>query len=58
MTPAPNLPLIFHPRNAFSMGKSEHHSSEARGPIVTVKNSNDVPICTKLQNAITQIFAL
>ena len=39
------LPLFcpdFSPRNAFSMGRSEHSSNETRGPTVAVNSSNDV----------------
>jgi len=34
---------IFDPHNAFSMGRSKYCSNEARGMIVAVKSSNDVP---------------
>ena len=39
----PYFAPIFHPCNAFSMGRSKYHSNKARGPIVTVKSSNSVP---------------
>jgi len=35
---------IFQRRNAFSIGRSEHRSNEASGPIVAVKSSNDMAI--------------
>ena len=55
----PYFAPIVHPHNAFSMGMSKYRSNEVRGPIVAVKNSNDVarewlqPTSTKLQNAVT-----
>jgi len=42
MIPSPILPQ-FLPRNAFSMGRSKFRSNEARGPIVGVESSKDVP---------------
>jgi len=41
--PFPFFALMFHPRNAFSMGRSKYCSDEAHGPIVAVMSSNDVP---------------
>ena len=43
MTPSPILPPILLPRNVLSMGNSKYRSNEARGPIVAVESSNDVP---------------
>jgi len=41
--PSPNFAPVFHPRDAFSMRRFKHRCNEARGPIVAVKSSNDVP---------------
>jgi len=43
MTPFSYFAPIFHPRNAFLMGRSKYHSRKDRGPIAAVKSSNDVP---------------
>jgi len=43
MIPSPILPQFFYARTAFSMGRSKYRSNEARGPIVRVESSNDVP---------------
>jgi len=45
--PFSSVAPIFHPRNCIFYRKvrsSEHRSNEARGPIMEVKSSNDVPI--------------
>jgi len=52
MTPSPILPHFHLPSNAFSMGRSKHHSNEAHGPTVTVKSSNSAsrePLCAQSQ---------
>jgi len=41
--PSPILPQ-FLPRQCISMQSSKYRSNKARGPIVAVKSSNDVPI--------------
>jgi len=41
--PLPPFCPNFSPHNAFSMGRSEYRSNEARSPIVALKSSNDVP---------------
>jgi len=39
----------FYPRKTFSMGRSKYRSNEARGLILAVKSSNDVPYRERLQ---------
>jgi len=48
MTPSLILPH-FHPRNAFSIGRSKCRSNEVRGPISAVNSSNDVAYWERLQ---------
>ena len=49
-------PNFYHPRNAFSMGRFEHRSNEACGPIVGVI-AEKTCYMTKVRNVITIYFA-